>query len=164
MSVAGKTGISAHSLHALHYIWGYIGFIAETLIFMFAGVIMGGLLREDIENKFLVMEKDIPLIFVCYIVLHIIRFFSIMLFFPCLSRMGYGLDIKQAIMIGYGGLRGAVGLCLALIVHNEQRIPGRVRGVTLFYTSMIALLTLVINAPTTGFVVRCLGLTKESDL
>lgn len=74
--------------------------------------------------------------------------------------MGYGLNFNQACLIAYGGLRGAVGLCLAMIVHGNERIPGRVRAVTLFYTSCIALLTLIVNAPTTGCVVNLLGLAK----
>jgi NhaP-type Na+/H+ or K+/H+ antiporter len=93
MSYVGKTGISAHSVHALHYIWGYIGFVAETLIFMFAGVIMGSLIQEDRTAGYIQLNYDIGLIFACYVILHVIRFVCIMTFYPCLSRMGYGLDI-----------------------------------------------------------------------
>lgn len=93
MSMSGKTGISAHSLHALHYIWGYIGFLAETLIFMFAGVIMGGIIKED-EKANLLYTADIGYIIVAYFILLIIRFICIIIFFPCLKRMGYGLDFK----------------------------------------------------------------------
>jgi NhaP-type Na+/H+ or K+/H+ antiporter len=41
MSHFGKTGISVHSEHALHHVWGYVGFAAETLIFMLAGIVIG---------------------------------------------------------------------------------------------------------------------------
>jgi NhaP-type Na+/H+ or K+/H+ antiporter len=41
MSYSGKTKISAESEHALHHVWGYVGFIAETLIFILSGVIIG---------------------------------------------------------------------------------------------------------------------------
>jgi hypothetical protein len=33
-------------------------------------------------------------VFAAYIMLHFIRFFGIMLFSPCLKRMGYGLTFK----------------------------------------------------------------------
>jgi NhaP-type Na+/H+ or K+/H+ antiporter len=41
MSFAGKTYISTGSSHALHHVWGYIGFCAETIIFILSGVIIG---------------------------------------------------------------------------------------------------------------------------
>jgi NhaP-type Na+/H+ or K+/H+ antiporter len=47
MSLYGRLNISASSEHANHHIWGYIGFIAETLIFLVAGLIMGAIIRED---------------------------------------------------------------------------------------------------------------------
>ena len=50
MSKTGKTGFSTDSEHAVHYIWGYIGFMAETLIFIFAGVIMGNMIKTDVDS------------------------------------------------------------------------------------------------------------------
>lgn len=47
MALVGRLYISPESEHANHHVWGYIGFIAETLIFMFAGLTMGGIIRED---------------------------------------------------------------------------------------------------------------------
>lgn len=41
MTHSGKTGISAESEHALHHVWGYVGYAAETLIFMLAGMVIG---------------------------------------------------------------------------------------------------------------------------
>jgi len=41
--------------------------------------------------------------------------------YPVLSRMGYGCSIKDAIFMSYGGLRGAVGLALAMTFMLESR-------------------------------------------
>jgi CPA1 family monovalent cation:H+ antiporter len=41
MTNSGKTRISAESEHAVHHVWGYIGFMAETIIFLLSGLIMG---------------------------------------------------------------------------------------------------------------------------
>ena len=41
MTNLGKTKISAESEHAVHHVWGYIGFMAETIIFIMTGIIMG---------------------------------------------------------------------------------------------------------------------------
>ena len=48
MTNSGKTRISAESEHSVHHVWGYFGFIAETLIFILTGVIMGE--RASDEN------------------------------------------------------------------------------------------------------------------
>jgi NhaP-type Na+/H+ or K+/H+ antiporter len=41
MTNTGKTRISTESEHAVHHVWGYIGFVAETVIFILSGIIMG---------------------------------------------------------------------------------------------------------------------------
>jgi glycerol dehydrogenase-like iron-containing ADH family enzyme len=41
MTNIGKTRISSGSTHAVHHVWSYIGFIAETVIFIVSGIIMG---------------------------------------------------------------------------------------------------------------------------
>ena len=53
-----------------------------------------------------------------------------------------------------------MGLSLALIVANSPNIPLYVRDVVLLHVSGLALLTLLINATTTGWLVRKLGLVR----
>ena len=53
------------------------------------------------------------------------------LFSPILSRMGYGLPWKDAVVMIWGGLRGAVGLALALQVAMDHEVVGN--KVSLFY-------------------------------
>jgi NhaP-type Na+/H+ and K+/H+ antiporter len=61
-------------------------------------------------------------------------------------------------------LRGAVGLALALIVTHSEVLPPEIGLVTVFNISGIVLLTLVINGTTTGFIIKSLGLKKESKV
>lgn len=68
------------------------------------------------------------------------------------------------LLCSYAGLRGAVGLSLALIVANDPKLPKYVRDVILLHVAGVALLTLLINATTTGWVVKKLGLTRQSDI
>lgn len=90
MTNIGKTRISSGSAHAVHHVWSYIGFIAETVIFIVSGIIMGQKAWHDNEIG---TEDYIKLIGI-YIVLHFIRFFCILLFWPCLRKMGYGMSFK----------------------------------------------------------------------
>lgn len=42
---------------------------------------------------------------------------------PILTHIGYTVDWKQVTVITWGGLRGAVGLALALVVAQTPEIP-----------------------------------------
>ena len=58
-----------------------------------------------------------------------------MTFSPILMRIGYGLSWQNAVVAAWGGLRGAVGLALALQVYiDHPLIGGKVRHGTNFNT------------------------------
>ena len=61
------------------------------------------------------------MLLVMYIVLNVVRFLMDMLFAPILTRMGGGLSMKEAVIVGYSGLRGAVSLSLALIANHTTK-------------------------------------------
>lgn len=104
MTYSGKTKISIESQHALHHVWGYVGFVAETLIFILSGIIIGDRfiggsqydMHKDTDGKLHdpIGLKDLLKVFAAYLMLTFIRFFCIMLFWPCLKRMGYGMTFK----------------------------------------------------------------------
>jgi len=161
MTNTGKTRISAESEHSVHHIWGYIGFVAETVIFILSGIIMGQrAMQEDTQ----IGPIDYLKLIGTYVILHFIRFFVILMFWPLLRRIGYGMSFKQVILCSYAGLRGAVGLSLALMVAASDKVPRYIQDVILLHTAGVALLTLIINATTTGILVRYLGLSRQSNL
>ena len=53
-------------------------------------------------------------VIVVYILVVAIRLVVICLLYPILKRTGYGINWKTALVMLWGGLRGAVGLALAL--------------------------------------------------
>ena len=118
MTRTGKTRISIASEHAVHHVWGYIGYVAETVVFILSGVIMGIRLKSDNSLQYFDFFK----VLVAYILLHIIRFLMILMFYPCLKHIGYKMTFKQVILCSYSGLRGAVGLALALKIANNNDI------------------------------------------
>ena len=82
-----------------------------------------------------------------------------------MSCTGYPFNFAHVILLSYSGLRGAVGLCLALIVRQDTKIEElKLRKQILFFSAGIVLLTLVVNATTTGFLISKLGLTKETEM
>jgi NhaP-type Na+/H+ or K+/H+ antiporter len=72
----------------------------------------------------------------------------IWIFKPCLKRSGYGMSNKEFVVLTWGGLRGALGLTLALLVGVDERLDFRLRELTLFYMAGLATLTLLINGTT----------------
>ena len=54
---------------------------------------------------------------------HTPRFIVLGSLMPILTHIGYHIDWKQMIVITWGGLRGAVGLALALVVAQTSGVP-----------------------------------------
>jgi len=154
MASVGKTRISPEVEHFLHEFWELFAFIANTIIFIIVGVV--------IAEQASITGGNILILFILFVGVHIIRALVIFLFYPIMRKSGYGLPVKDAIVLWYGALRGAVGLALALIVAGEKAIPSDIRGQFLFLTAGLVTLTLLINATTIKFLVNALGLTKSS--
>ncbi len=154
MGGVGKTRISPEVEKFLHEFWELFAFIANTLIFIIVGVV--------IAQQTTITGKNILVLLILYAGVHIVRAIVILIFYPVMKRAGYGLPFKDAVVLWYGALRGAVGLALALIVAGDERIPAGIRGQFLFLTAGLVTLTLLINATTIGWLVRKLGITKVS--
>ncbi len=154
MAGVGKTRISPEVEHFLHEFWELAAFIANVLIFIIVGVVIAQ--RTEFTTK------DFIILGIFYVGVHIIRGIMIILFYPIMKKIGYGLDKKEATVLWYGALRGAIGLALALVVLNvdDKYIDPEIKNQFFFITAGIVSLTLLINATTIKFVVNGLGLTK----
>lgn len=131
--------------------WELTTHIANTLIFIIVGIIIA--VKVDFG------WKDIAVLFGVYIGINLIRGGMIALFFPLMKRSGYGLSVREAVILSWGGLRGALGLTLALMVSYTLPIPEPIRRQVLFLTAGLVTLTLTINATTIGWLLKKLGLT-----
>ena len=76
----------------MHAIWHYLGFMAETIIFLLTGIIVGSEFRELEGSN---IWRTVAL----YIALHIVRFVYILLFTPILTRIGYQFQVKHAVLM-----------------------------------------------------------------
>ena len=135
------------------------GFIAETLIFVVAGILIGAKSQEIDTNL-----NDWFLAIALYVGLHAIRYVVLFSMWPLLKIMGYGLSFNQIVILTYGGLRGAVGLGLALVCNSHETtvLHHSVKNAILIHTAVVASLTILINGNTTGILVKKLGLSKTS--
>ena len=103
---------------------------------------------------------DVLILLMLYVCCHLTRALAIWQMFPVLKNTGYGCTFEDSVVMVYGGLRGAIGLALALIVETEEAFSKIDRDRVLFLTCGIVVLTLVVNAPTVKYVVEYLGLNK----
>lgn len=154
--------------------WHQIEWIFNTLLFFLSGVLLG---RVFVDNPDITLNR-IPQLLLMYVAAVIIRFLILGLFFPILRKMGYGFSVLEAIVVGWGGLRGAVGLALAIDIYTAfYKVPCahpkaehvaecehlRIFATeSFFYIGGFALLTLLINGTTTGMVLNKLGLMDTS--
>ena len=99
-----------------------------------------------------------------FLLMNVVRLLVTFISFPALKRMGYGLTIREALVLSYGGLRGTLGLALSLIVGIDTEFPERMRKLAVFYMAGIATLSLLINGTTTGSLVKKLGITKAPEI
>lgn len=158
----GRSSISPQVEHFMHEFWELAGFIANCLIFLIVGIVIAQ--RTNFTaNDFLVLG-------IVYVGIHVVRAIVIAVSYPFMKNAGYGLPVKDAIVVWYGALRGAIGLALALIVAGvDSNIMAETMNITpehattikdqfLFLIAGTVTLTLLINATTIKAIVTKLGL------
>ena len=83
---------------------------------------------------------------------------------PLIRKSGYPITRQELIVTVYGGLRGALGLCLSLLVGIDSKLPANFRNLTIFYTAGMATLTNLVNGTTCKFLVNYLNMIEESKV
>lgn len=78
------------------------------------------------------------------------------LFYPIFSRIGLKSNWREAVFLSFGGLRGSVGIALAVNFYNNVRSNAttfeehRLASVFVFLSGGISLLSLLINGTAAG--------------
>lgn len=161
----GKTLIN--DVELMENFWVLTEHLLNTLLFVLGGVVWGAIIANVGEREF--TAEDWGYLLLLFVLLLSIRFFLVFSFFPIISRIGLGTSTKEALFLSYGGLRGAVGISLAIALDNEVRASTENMEYRLFTTKLfgmvggISLATLVINGSTAGPLLRKLGLADASN-
>ncbi|XP_078333950.1 sperm-specific sodium:proton exchanger-like isoform X2 [Crassostrea virginica] len=152
-----KTMISPEVEHFLHRFWETLAYIANTLIFIIVGMVIAEKAIFEIHGI------DWFYMFSLYFGIFVIRGLVIAIFSPILRHTGYGLSWQEGMVMTWGGLRGAVGLALALQVAHHDEIDSETVGIrVLVHVSGIVFLTLLINATTCSALLNVLGMSDIS--
>jgi NhaP-type Na+/H+ or K+/H+ antiporter len=158
----GRSSISPQVEHFMHEFWELAGFIANCLIFLIVGLVIAER-TEFSANDFMVLG-------IVYVGIHVVRGIVMLTHYPFMKNAGYGLPVKDAIVVWFGALRGAIGLALALMVAGvDSNVMGEAMGVSaeaatqiknqfLFIIAGTVTLTLLVNATTIKILIQKLGL------
>ncbi|MFT5719849.1 MAG: NhaP-type Na+/H+ or K+/H+ antiporter/CRP-like cAMP-binding protein [Motiliproteus sp.] len=149
----GRARFSTEALEFLHAFWSLLAYMANTLIFLVVGL----LIADRIE---LFDRTSWELLLALYLGLLLIRACTVVLLMPLLRRLGFGLGRAKALVLIWGGLRGAVALALALMLAQHPGVDSRWSEQVLFLTAGIVTLTILINGSSMGWLFARLGLDR----
>lgn len=151
----GRTRISPTTFETLSHSWHQFGFWANSLIFLFAAMLIPKMMQAATWMHALL----IVLIFLTTLAARAIVVFGLV---PLLTRAGIGARVgsRFRMVIWWGGLRGAVSLALALAVTEREGVPGDVRELIAVTVTGFVLATLFINGMTLQPLIRFQGLNS----
>lgn len=152
-STRGKTKVSPEVTSFLHQFWEMMAYIANTLIFIIVGIVIALTVTPD-------SPKLWGILILLYIFVTLIRAGTVALLMPVLKRIGVGITFQKAMVLIWGGLRGAVSLALVLTLSMDTKIPTEISEQMLFLTAGIVVLTIVINGSTMEWLLHKLQLDK----
>jgi len=84
----------------------------------------------------------------------IVRAITVYGFYPILKSRGYGLSRKELVVLIYGGLKGGLGLSMAMMITVDPYYPTRFRHLATLYMEGMVLMTVIINGMTCKKVVE----------
>ena len=112
MAGIGRTRISPEVEHFMHEFWELVAFVANVIIFIVVGVVIAQNAHPT--------GMDFAILAIVYVAIHLVRAINMGIFYPFMKKAGYGLPGKDAVVVWWGALRGAIGLALALVVYSEH--------------------------------------------
>lgn len=145
--------------------------ILNTILFTLGGAVWGAVIATG-ESAGIWGSKEWGYLILLYVLLNAIRALQFTMTCPITARIGLKTSWQETSFQIFGGLRGAVGIALAIALDNDvaEATGGLDETIDEIHTQQafamvggIAFLTLLINGTTAGPLLRKLGLADSSD-
>lgn len=158
----GKTHLTHESDHAVHTVWSFCGFFLETILFIITGTFVGEKMNnfETFELEFNDVWKSV----LFYFFVMLIRYLVLMLQFPVLNKIGYKISGLSALILSYGGLRGAIALSLGMVVALDHDFNQRFRDICIFNIFVVIVMTVMVNGLTIKWLMKKTGFLKDDPI
>jgi NhaP-type Na+/H+ or K+/H+ antiporter len=124
--------------------------VLETLLFFVTGIFIGDLLTNLEKIQF--SKSDVFKGILFFPILNLIRYLVILIQLPMLNKVGFPISCTSALILSYGGLRGAIALSLAMLVFLDPLLSNQLRHLCLYYVLLTITFSVLIN----GFTIKSL--------
>lgn len=156
--VIGSTGrrvVSHEGWEDLSKLWEWLGFWANSLIFLLVGMRAPSLL-EGVDTQ---LTIAIAILIAAAIAARALILFGL---FPLFGRVVPTARMSASFrtVMFWGGLRGAVSLALALLVLETPQLDADSKGFVTVLVTALVLFTLFVNAPTVRPLLSLFGLDR----
>lgn len=148
ISAFGRHLITPAVREPLQEFWELLSWIANTIVFVHAGVLLSAFTWSCAGEPNETM--DYIYIPIYYLFLQVIRIGLILIFRPFMAIGNEWFQWREALVVGFSGLRGAVSLILALEVAGTEGISEKVQSRVVIWTTGIVALSLLVN----GFLIK----------
>lgn len=159
MSAYGKTLISPIVEKPMHHFWTIIATNLESFVFIIGGMLLG---NQIINSKNLTLN-DLGMLFSMFLILHLIRFIVICVHYPLLRYIGYGITVKEIIVLTFSGIKGVISIALSLIAYNDSSLSSSFSSLMLFFTVGIVSLTIILDSFCIKFFVKIFRFESLSE-
>jgi len=143
----------------VHTIWHMIEFVGNTIIFILAGLMFGGIIVHAYD---IITWLDCISLIVLYICSMVVRAVMLGILWVPMNMCGHKVSWQEGVVIVWAGMRGAVGLLMAVIADRSPTTSKETGTRIMFHVGGTAALMLVINGPLMPVVLRWTGLMRTT--
>jgi len=154
------------SQEMIHGILHTTEFVGNTLVFVLAGMLFG---EHCMQHYDIIFLADFQYLAVLYLSSIAIRGVMVCALWPVLTRVGPAITPSDGVILVWSGLRGAVGLALAIVVDLSEDFEKEFdrQGYEFLSTKLsfhvggMAAITLLINGSLAPLVLRTMGYMRK---
>jgi monovalent cation:H+ antiporter, CPA1 family len=153
----GRAALPPSNWKTLLEIWGQLGFIANSMVFLLMGLAVPAILIGMGQTQ-LIQLLGLALV---VLVARIIIMFG---FLPLMSKLNFCAHVSSPyrVVMCWGGLLGAVPLALAMAIMNDAQFPAELQAFIGILATSYVLFTLFVNGTTLPILIGILKLNRLS--